>query len=346
MAKESLAPEYVLGQLKKGRLFPFYLFYGPDRFSLEKSIKDLREDFIPEGARDFNLQVFYGGKPGLPETSHPADIIDAARSLPFMCQNRLIIVRMTQDYPAASLESLIPYLENPVDSTCLIFVSSNPDFRIKFYRKIKESGRAVNFKKLYDNQIIPWIRKMATDMGFHIEEEACDYLKQIAGDSLMELFSEIEKLYIRYGQKTIGIKEVKELAINSRTFTIFELLDKISLKRSSDAIEVLNRFLEEEGDKVSGSLMGMLNRQIRLLWGTLSILNEGGRQIDLNKKLKLQPFQTQKLIKQSKKWRPDELERALNLLYKTDGLIKSGANRLLVLENLILSICLYKSPAR
>ncbi|MCD6561376.1 MAG: DNA polymerase III subunit delta [Deltaproteobacteria bacterium] len=346
MAKEPLAPEYVLGQLKKGRLFPFYLFYGPDRFSLEKSIKDLREDFIPEGARDFNLQVFYGGKPGLPETSHPADIIDAARSLPFMCQNRLIIVRMTQDYPAASLESLIPYLENPVDSTCLIFVSSNPDFRIKFYRKIKESGRAVNFKKLYDNQIIPWIRKMARDMGFHIEEEACDYLKQIVGDSLMELFSEIEKLYIRYGQKTIGIKEVKELAINSRTFTIFELLDKISLKRSSDAIGVLNRFLEEEGDKVSGSLMGMLNRQIRLLWSTLSILNEGGRQIDLNKKLKLQPFQTQKLIKQSKKWRPDELERALNLLYKTDGLIKSGANKLLVLENLILSICLYKSPVR
>jgi len=345
MAKEPLAPEYVLGQLKKGRLFPFYLFYGPNRFRMEEFIKSLREDFIPEEARDFNLQVFYGGKPDGPEASHPADIIDAARSLPFMSQNRLIIVRRTQDFPAASLQSIIPYLENPADSTCLIFVSSNPDFRMKFYRKIKDSGRAVNFKELYDNQIIPWIRKTAKDMGFNIEVDACNYLKQIVGNRLMELSSEIEKLYIRYGQKTIGIKEVKELAINSRMFTIFELLDKISLKKSADAIEVLHRFLEEADNSAPIGLIGMLNRQARLLWGTLSILNKGGRQTDVTKKLKLQSFQTQNLVRQSKEWRPDELERALSLLYKTDGLLKSGANKLLVLENLILSICLYKAPA-
>ena len=124
-----LSPENVLRSLQDGYLAPFYLFYGPGEFRMEKVLDKIRKKFIPESARDFNLEIFYG------DESDPSDIINRALSFPFMAQNRLIIVRRTQHFKADQLKKFIPYLKDPAESTCLIFISSRTDFRIKFYEK-------------------------------------------------------------------------------------------------------------------------------------------------------------------------------------------------------------------
>ena len=50
-------------------------------------------------------------------------------------------------------------------------------------------------------------------------------------------------------------------------------------------------------------------------------------------------FQAGKLVRQSKNWSVDDLEGALDLLYRADGLIKSGSQENLVFENLVISLC-------
>jgi DNA polymerase-3 subunit delta len=330
---EDLTPEYVLNQLEKGQISLFYLFYGQSEFRLEMVLSRIRETFIPEPSRDFNLQVLYGDK------SEPAEILDAARSLPFMSDNRLIIVKRTESFSSAALESFIPYLDKPVESTCLIFVSSKPNFNKKFYRKIRALGQAVNFKELSDRQVTPWIKKTAKELGISIEDQACAYLQQIAGNRLMELHAELEKLYLRYGKSTVGLEEVKALAIYSRIYSVFELMDEVSFKRRAESILVLNRFLEEEGSDGPLRIIGMLNRQIRLLWKTKTVSDAGGRTVDVGRKLGLPAFLASKMLKQSKHWKTHDFERAFGLLYQADGLLKSGAHAHLVLENLVLSLC-------
>jgi len=193
-----LTPEYVLKQLEKGQLSPVYLFYGPNEFLLERALSRIRETFIPETSRDFNFRIFYGDK------TEPADIMDTARSLPFMSHSRLVIVRRTESLSPAALESYIPYLERPVESTCLIFVSSKTDFKRKFYRKIRELGQAVNFKKLSDRQVIPWIKKTAKELDLKIEDQACAYLQQLVGNRLMDLHAELEKLICHFLDSQVG----------------------------------------------------------------------------------------------------------------------------------------------
>lgn len=329
-----LQPEYILQQLEKGQLAPCYLFYGESEFRLERVLSRIRETFVPETARDFNLHIVYGDK------AEPADIVDTARSLPFMSQNRLIIVRRTEVFSAAALESFIPYLENPVDSTCLIFVSSSANFTKKFYRKIRKLGQSVHFKKLSDGQVIPWIKREAKGLGLDIEDQACAYLQQIIGSRLRDLQAELEKLYLRYGKMSIGLDEVRELAIHSRIYTIFELMDAISFKRRADSLSVLNRFLEEEGKDGPLRVLGMLNRQVRILWQAKSLSGEGGRVPDVSRKLKLPAFLASKVVKQSKCWDTEDFQRAVRLLYQADGFLKSGAQAHLVLENVVLSLCL------
>ena len=332
---KDLGPEDVLGHLDKARLSPFYLFFGQSEFLLEKVLTRIRETFIPEGARDFNLQVFYGDETG----KGPGGIIDAARSLPFLSENRLIIVRRIEKIPAIALEHFIPYLESPSESTCLIFVSAKPDFRWKFYKKIRELHGTVNFRPLYGDRVVPWIKKTAKDLGLNMNDQACVYLMEIVGNRLRDLYSELEKIYLRYGERSIGMEDVKAIAIYSRIYTVFELMDEVSMKQRAGALSVLKRYLEEEGGRdAHGKLIGMLNRQILLLFQTRAVLERGGRRADVARKLGLRDFQVKQLMPQSRRWSADQLERALRLLYEADGLLKSGSDGHLVLENLVLSL--------
>jgi DNA polymerase III subunit delta len=331
-----LQPEDVLKSLNKGGLEPLYLFFGPDEFMMETVLSRIREEYVPESARDFNLDICYGG-----ETS-ASDIINKAQTVPFLSRSRLVIVRRTEEYKADQLEKFLAYLDNPVPSTCLIFLSSKTDFKRSFYKKLRAAGRAVEFKELKGSQIAPWIRRMAKEMGLNMSGQACVYLQNITGDRLRDLHSELTKLHLRYGSAEIGEKEIRELAIHGRTYNIFELMDALSVKDKAKSLAVLNRFLEEE-DKKSAPLqiIGMLNRQIGMLWKTKAILESGGRSEDVASKLGIMSFSAGNFIRQSKNWSYKEMEKGISLLFRADRLLKLGSRPGPVLEGLVLSLCGY-----
>lgn len=332
MARD-IQPESVLRQLKKGTLNPVYLFYGESHFRLEKVLTEIRDTFIPETARDLNEQLFYGGE------TQPSTILDSARSLPFMSPNRLIIVRRTENFPPSALEAFLPYLEKPVPSTCLIFVSGKTNFKLRFYKWMREEGWSVGFHRLRDREIIPWLRRTAREMGTDMDGEACAFLFQMVGNRLQDLYSELEKLSLRYGQGPVGREEVKELAIFSRAYTVFELMDEVSFRRSESSLRVLNRFLEEEDRGAALKVLGMLNRQIRLISHTKRVLEGGGQVKDLPRKVGIPGFLGNKIAEQSRKWNFEEIEDALHLLYRSDGLLKRGSSERTVLENIVISLC-------
>ena len=328
-----IAPEAVLTHLKGGHLKPVYLFYGPDDFHLEKILKQIRETFIPESARDLNLHIFDGDS-----RVNPGDILDAARSMPFLSSNRLIIVRRTDHIPASDLEVLIDYLERPVDTTFMILVALKPDFRLKFFSSIKKFGQAVNFRELNDRQVLPWIKATAREMGLNIRMDACRHLHEIVGNRSRTLHTELERLYLRHGSKEIGVNEIKELSIFSRMYTIFELMDNISQRRKAQSLSILNRYLEEEGKDAAFGIIGMLTRQIRIIFQAREFASKRVPRAEMAKKLGVPGFVLSKVLDQAGRWQEKDLEKALTLLYQADGRLKSGSQARLVLENFVLSI--------
>lgn len=333
MARD-LQPEEVLRSLDKGELSPCYLFFGPDEFTMERVVSSVRERYIPESARDFNLEICYGGE------TDPSDIVNRAQTVPFMAKNRLIIVRRAEEFKAEQLERFLPYLNNPVKSSCIIFMSAKADFRKNFYNKFRSEGCAVDFRELKPGQIGPWIRKTAREMGLNISPQACVYLQEITGDRLRDLYSELTKIRIRYGEAEIGEKEIRELAVNGRTYDIFKLVDAISIKDIGKSLSILNSFLEEEDKKAAPlQIIGMLNRQISMMWKTRAIVDSGGRSEDVASKLGIQPFQAGNFMKHSRHWSHEELEKGISLLYRSDRLLKLGSRPGPVLEGLVLGLC-------
>jgi DNA polymerase-3 subunit delta len=331
-----LTPDNVLISLRKGVLEPYYLFYGPEEFWVQLTLNRIKKEFIPDTVKDFNLETIYAG-------DVPAqEILNRARLVPFMSPQRLIIVRDVENFPKGELDLFLPYLDNPVDSTCLIWITEKKELKGPFFKRLQECGRAVNFKKLSEQHLYGWIRKRAGELGLRIDQEAIGFLFQMVGSSLRDIYSELWKISVRFPDSRIGVAQIRELATFSRLFTVFDLVDYVSQKDIPHAFEALQRLFETQGRDSSAvlGLLGMLARQIRLIEKTKSGLKIGKGKKGVIERLKPLPnFVINKCIAQEKHWQEQEIEEALNYLYEADGLIRTGSKGDLVLESLVVWLC-------
>jgi DNA polymerase-3 subunit delta len=333
---QDLTPDHVLTSLKNGSLLQFYLFYGHEDFWIELTLDKIKKDFIPEPAKEFNLETLYGGE------NSPQDILDRARLVPFMSSHRLIIVKNTEGFTKKELEHFLPYLSSPVESTCIIWVSSKLDLPGVFYRRLRELGRAVNFKKLSERQAYSWIQKRAGELSLKIDKDASAFLYQMVGGNLRELFNEVSKLSLRHPDSSIEAGHVKELTAFSRLFTVFDLVDYVSKKDPVHAMVVLYRLFDIQGRDAMAVLgaLGMMARQVRLILKVKSEIKKGSGKRGVIKRLSPLPaFVAEKCIAQEGFWRENELEEALKHIYNADGLIRTGSKPDLVLESLIFLLC-------
>ena len=172
-----------------------------------------------------------------------------------------------------------------------------------------------------------------------MDKDACDYLASIVGNNPRELYGELEKLRLRFSNVK-GIEQVKEFVMHSRIYTIFELMEMVSLKNIADSLKVLDRFLSEEDKRYAPlRVIGMLNRQIRLLWQAKEVLMKGGGFEEVAEKLGRNRFKARDFMNQARYWSKEELEKGLKVLYEADGWLKSGSRPKPVLEKVIISLC-------
>lgn len=327
-----MRPESVSKSLEEGHPAPFYLFYGPGEFRMEKLLEKIKASFVPEAVRDLNLEFFYGGE------TPASEVIQRARSMPFMAKSRLIIVRRVEEFSKEQLAKFLPYLENPSESTCVIFLSQQTDFKRGFYQTIRSAGLAVKFEALRQDQVAGWIQETAHDLGLQLDEDACEYLERIVGNNPREIYSELEKLRLRFTSVS-GVDQIKDLITSGRIYSIFELVDMVSSKKCAASLEALGRYLQEEDKRLAPlQVIGILNWQIRLLWQTKSVLAQGGGFAQVAEKLSRNRFKAGDLMNQAGQWSLEELESGLHLLYEADGWLKSGSRPKPVLERLLISL--------
>ena len=336
-----LSPENVLNALGKGVLAPFYLFYGPEDFWLEITLDAIKKALIPESLKEFNLETLYGGE------ISSAEIINRASLLPFMSARRLVIVRATENFTKGDLDRFVLYVENPVDSTCIIWTWAKSELSHVLCKRCRDLGRAVHFRKLSDRQVYSWIQKRADELGLVIERDAAAFLNQAVGNSLRDLFSEISKLSLRHQGSRIGVEQIKELTTFSRLFTVFDLVDFVGRRDAPRALRALTRLFDAQARDSRSVLgiLGMLARQIRLLLKTKEGLKGTGGKGRVAEKLRPLPqFVIEKCIAQEKVWDESELEKALIEFYYADGLIRAGSKGDLVVESLIFRLCSAQNP--
>ena len=121
------------------------------------------------------------------------------------------------------------------------------DGRLGLVKEIKKSGVFYNSKKLYDNQLIPWIEQQLSRKGSSITPKASYMIKESIGDNLTRISNELDKLLINLKKGGEITEETVEKYIGlSKEYNVFELTDALGKKDVLRSNKIISHFGKNE----------------------------------------------------------------------------------------------------
>ena len=218
MAKES-GFEDIQDSIQRGNFLPVYLFQGEEAYYIDQLTDLLIEKALDDSERDFNQYVFYG------MDSDAATIINTCKRFPMMAERQLVVVKEAQGLK--NIDDLVHYVKQPLLSTILVINVKHGklDGRKKLSGEIAKAGIVFESKKLYENQVPPFITNYLRKRKVNIDAKSAQMLSDYLGNDLSKLTNEMEKLILLLSKENAAItSELIEQNIGiSKDYNNFEL---------------------------------------------------------------------------------------------------------------------------
>jgi len=245
----------IVSNIKKGNIQPIYFLMGDEPYYIDKISDFIEGTVLDEAEKGFNQQVMYGRDVSI------EDIVSAAKRFPMMAERQVIIVKEAQDL-SRNIEKLVSYVENPQPTTVLVlnYKYKKLDKRKKLHKAVAKSGLIYESKKLYENQVSDWIRRVLSGKKYQIEPKASQMLVEFLGTDLSKISNELDKLMLILPEGTIISPEHIEENIGiSKDFNNFELRKAVGEKNILKANRIINYFAENPRNNPLVMTVSLLN---------------------------------------------------------------------------------------
>lgn len=312
---------------------PIYFFYGEEEYLISVALESLEAQFLTDSGRDFNYDVFYG------KEKPTSSILDVVETLPMMSTHRLVVVKGVDKWNESDWSVFDEYIEDPLASTVLVFVAKAIDRRKKIYKRLLKQANCVEFKKLYDNQVAPWVSYMVERLGISIDRDSAVLLHQLVGNNLSDLQSEVLKLSQYIGDKKhISVKDVIEVVSKIKVQSVFDLSRAIGENDKAKALLCLSHLLSHGQNEVG--ILALVGRHIRILRSVKLAKRDGTSGPKLASRVGVSPFFLKEYEQQAGRWTDSKIEKTFKALLDTDRALKSSPlSSHIWLENFILQTC-------
>jgi DNA polymerase-3 subunit delta len=311
-------------------LKPVYLIYGSEGLLLERAEKRLRDRLAAVADLDFNLETFDGAQ------ASADDIINAANTMPFMSDRRLVIVRDVDRLDAADLEQLAAYARDPAPYTCLVLAATKVAKNTKLYRAVAASGVAFEYPAPRRSEYAAEVARLMRERGHSIGLAAAQRLVDVVGRDLRRLDSEVEKL-ASFVDATNEVTEADVIAVASESGdpSVFELTDAVGERDAVRALRLLRRLLTAE---TPFGVLAMLTRHVRALASARALAGRGVAPEAMAPEIGMPPWQARSVARQAERYTPAELSTALRGLAAAEEEMKtSPTDAGLVIERWIVT---------
>ncbi len=245
----------IVNDIKAGNIKPIYFLMGEEAYYIDKLAEYIEKNILSEEERGFNQMVLYG------KDVTVDDIVSNAKRYPMMAEHQVIIVKEAQ-HLSRSIENLTSYAENPQPTTVLVicYKYSKLDKRKKIYKAVQKSGVIFESKKLYENQVSDWIRKVLAGKGYKITPKAAILLVEFLGTDLGKINNELEKLKLVVPKEQEITPEAIEVNIGiSKDYNNFELKKALGERNVVKATRILNYFAQNPKDNPFVLTVTLLN---------------------------------------------------------------------------------------
>ena len=246
----------IIEQIQKGNPAPVYFLMGEEPYYIDRIERYLGTNVLTEDQKGFNQVVVYGKETSVPE------IISQARRYPMMSEYQVVIVREAQ-HLSRTIEQLQSYAQNPQPSTVLVicYKYKTLDRRKKLFKTLREHGGVVfESKKMYENQVADWVRRVLLGSGYTISHKAAALLVEFLGQDLGRISNELDKLrsILPEGSEIDPAVIEKHIGI-SKDFNNFELKKAIAERDIPKATRIIKYFAENPKENPFVMTISLLN---------------------------------------------------------------------------------------
>jgi len=231
--------DQLIQNFRKQIYHPVYLLDGEEAFYIDMISDFLEENVLTEMEKEFNQTILYG------KDVDASMIIGYAKRYPMMANYQVVIIKEAQEIK--DLESLTPYVQQPLASTILVICHkyAKYDRRKSLCKAIEKNGILFESPRIYDNKIPAWIEQHVKSLQFQITEKAGIMLTEFLGNDLSRIAGEIKKLIINIPAGTTIDELLIEKYIGiSKDFNVFELQKALGAKQIFKANQIIFYFAD------------------------------------------------------------------------------------------------------
>ena len=219
---------------------------------------------------------------------------------------------------------LLNYFKEPNELTTIVFTTNGKvDMRKKITKELKEKYNFIQIANLKSRDIFSRIKTIFNTEGYIIDEETINYIISNNANNYDLIYNELTKIMLYY-QKPCKVKyeDVINIVARSLDTNNFKFVDMIVAKNISEAFKLYDDIKLMKIEPLS--LIGLLAREYRLMLFVKILKQDHYSNYEICDELKLQDWQLEKFIRNSMKYKIDELEERMIDLANLDLNIKSG----------------------
>lgn len=307
-----------------------YLFCGDDGDAIDQAVHEVVAHLGDSPNAAMNLTELDG------RTASFADLASAAGAMPFLSPRRVVLLtNPVEGFGKASERGKFTgFLEDLPQTTALVLVEYRPLTDPRDRRKGKlhwledwaaqhaPKAFVKSFSKPRGGEMTRWIVARAREKGGSFSYDGAGMLTELVDSDTRTADLEIDKLllYVNFN-RPVEADDVLALTAYEGEGDIFGLVDALGNRNGREAIAKLHELLNTQDPL---PILGMIVRQFRLLLQAREILDRGGDENAVTKRLNLHPYVGKKITGQARRFRMQTLEATYHRLLEVDLAMKSS----------------------
>ena len=286
---------------------PAYLLTG-QTFLADEAIDKIRVEHVTDPLSELSFD------PG----AEAAEIIGALQTSSLLGGKRLVIIRDAEGLKKEHAEALAAYLQSPSPDSVLVLVAEG---RTKLDADIRQHGAVVALDIPKGRKLATWVRQRATEHKLKLDDRGAWMLIDSVGTELRDLDGALSQLVTSLGAGAkIGTAEVKRAFPRLADERIYAFTDAVGDRQLAVAMTTLRRLLDQGDEPLV--VFGSLNAHVKRMLRARRYAERGPKAV--GEAMGLPGWRAERLQRQARSYREEELINAMATLAETDVEMKGG----------------------
>ena len=225
---------------------PIYVVHGKERRRAADTVAELAQTLLAGADPQLALSSYEGPAAEL------AEVLDELRTLPFLAERRVVIVKEADPFISAHRERLEAYLQKPCPTGVLLLMAESFPGNTRLAKLAAKIGKVIACEPLKPKELPAYVVDYARQRyNLGVARDAVSLLIDLVGDEAGLLAGELDKLAVYVSdperpRREIAVADVQALVGQNRQFNVFNVIDAMTAGDVGDALIRFNQMLAQD----------------------------------------------------------------------------------------------------